>query len=91
MYPRTVQGMVLSVELLCHGVLLAVVQGEPMTNEEVLFTTVAGGTGVGITVSLILMVSTASEQIRYPQTGVATARGVLHGKAREARGGQGAQ
>eukprot|EP00730_Choanoeca_flexa_P005753 TRINITY_DN12014_c0_g1_i5.p1 TRINITY_DN12014_c0_g1~~TRINITY_DN12014_c0_g1_i5.p1 ORF type:complete len:616 (+),score=138.37 TRINITY_DN12014_c0_g1_i5:75-1922(+) len=39
-------------------------RGSPMSQEEVLFTTVAGGTGIGITVPLILMVTTASEQIR---------------------------
>lgn len=34
------------------------------SNEEVLFTSVPGGTGVGITAALILMVTSASEQIR---------------------------
>ncbi|EGD77056.1 NADPH oxidase 1 [Salpingoeca rosetta] len=34
------------------------------TDIEALFTTVAGGTGIGITLSLILMVTTASPQIR---------------------------
>jgi hypothetical protein len=36
-----------------------------MAQERVLFTTLAGATGVGITVPLILMVTTASQQIRY--------------------------
>jgi len=35
-----------------------------LSNEQVLFTSVPGGTGIGITCSLILMVTTASPQIR---------------------------